>query len=81
MEESFTITVLDKGIEKELAGRLRISTYTYQFLFEIGDSEIILERDDEGNFRALGSQAVPGKKPDPSLVQTLIRAMEEIMKE
>lgn len=83
MEELFTITVLHKGIEKELSGKLRISAFTHQFLFKIGDAEIMLEKDDEGNFRAL----VPAPfsettwKIDSSLIQALIEEMEKVMKE
>jgi hypothetical protein len=83
VEESFTITVLYKGAEKEITGRLRVSAYTHQFLFTIGDAEIILEKDDEGNFRALNPSALsdPGHKTDPSLVRALIEEMEKIMKD
>ncbi len=83
MEESFNITVSHNGIEKELAGKLRISAYTHQFLFHIDDSEIVLERDDEGNFRAIQISAFPEKTNniDPSLVRALIKEMEIIMNE
>jgi len=83
VEESFTITVLHKGAEKEITGRLRVSAYTHQFLFSIGDAEIILEKDDEGNFRALNPSALSdtGHQPDPSLVRALIEEMERIMKD
>lgn len=81
MEESFNIIVLYNGIEKELEGKLRISAYTHQFLFHIDDSEIVLERDDEGNFRAIQINTFPGttKKIESSLVQALIKEMEIIM--
>ena len=83
MEESFTITVLHKGTEKELTGRLRISAYTHQFLFNIGDAEVILEKDDEGNFRAIIPAVISnaGPKPDPSLVRALIEEMEKAMRD
>jgi len=77
MEELFTITILHNGVEKELAGKLRISAYTHQFIFTVGESEIILEKDDEGNFRAITASAFSGKPQniDPSLVQALIDEM------
>jgi hypothetical protein len=83
MEESFNITILHNGIEKELEGKLRISAYTHQFLFHIDDSEIVLERDDQGNFRAIqtGGFSEIAKKIDQSLVQALIKEMETIMNE
>jgi hypothetical protein len=83
MKELFTITVLHNGIEKELFGKLRISAYTHQFFFRIGNTEIILEKDDEGNFRALMPASSPeaGQKIDPSLIQVLIEEMEKVMKD
>ena len=83
MEERFTITILHNGTEKELSGILRISSYTHQFLFEIGDSEIILEKDDEGNFRALipPASGEAKQKIDPSLIQALVNEMEKVMKD
>lgn len=83
MEESFTITILHKGEEKELAGRLRVSAYTHQFLFTIDGSEIILEKDDEGNFRALAAAAFSesARQADPSLIQALISTMEKEMRD
>ena len=83
MEELFTITVLHNGMEKELQGRLRISAYTHQFLFDIGDAEIILEKDDEGNFRALmpAASSEKAKKTDPSLIRALLAEMEKRLKD
>jgi hypothetical protein len=83
MEESFTITVLHQGVEKEMEGRLRISAYTHQFLFTIGDVEVVLEKDDEGNFRAFIPAAFTdaGIKTDPSLIRALIGEMEKAMKD
>ena len=83
MEEFFTIKLLHKGVEKLLSGKLRISAYTHQFIFIIGESEIILEKDDEGNFRAFTTAefARSARKTDPSLVQALILEMEKEMKD
>jgi len=83
VEEAFTITVLHKGAEKEITGRLRISAYTHQFLFTIGDAEIILEKDDEGNFRVLNPSAISdtGYKTDPSLIRALVEEMEKLLKD
>lgn len=83
MEEFFTIKLLHKGVETVLSGKLRISAYTHQFIFVIGESEIILEKDDEGSFRALTTAGFAGSAPktDPSLVQALILEMEKEMKD
>jgi hypothetical protein len=82
LEETFTISVMHKGVEKELTGRLRISAYTHQFLFTVGGAEIILEKDDEGKFRVLNSSVSsgPGQNPDASLIRALVEEMEKLMK-
>jgi hypothetical protein len=72
---------LHNGIRKELTGLFRISAYTYQFLFKIEDTEIILEKDDEGKLRALVPSAglKSGQEPTPSLIRVLMEEMEKQM--
>ena len=81
MSESFTLNFLFKDVPREVSCTLRTSAYTYQFLCRIGDSEMILEKDDEGNLRALDADPFSsGKpKPDPGLVRALIAEMEKIL--
>jgi hypothetical protein len=80
MSESFILHFLYKGIQQEVTCTLRVSTYTYQFLCSVGGNEIILEKDDEGNFRALETNpfADKGHKPDPGLVLALMDEMVRI---
>ncbi|HET7001043.1 MAG TPA: hypothetical protein VFI33_07030 [Puia sp.] len=81
MPEDFTVNFLYKGVPREIHCTLRVSTYTYQFLCTIDDTEMILERDDEGNFRAIEADpfTIKKKRPDPSLIRTLIGEMEKIL--
>ena len=81
MPEDFTVNFLYQGVPREIHCTLRVSTYTYQFLCKIDDTEMILEKDDEGNFRAMEADpfTVKKKKPDPALVRTLIGEMERIL--
>jgi hypothetical protein len=81
MPEDFTVNFLYKGVPHEIHCTLRVSTYTYQFLCEIDDAEMILEKDDEGNFRAMEADPFLGKKknPDPAHVRILIEEMEKIL--
>jgi hypothetical protein len=82
MSEDFTVNFLYKGVVREIHCTLRVSTYTYQFLCAIDNTEMILERDDEGNLRAMEADpfSVKKKKPDPALVRTLIEEMERILR-
>ena len=81
MPEDFTVNFLYKGVPQEIHCTLRVSTYTYQFLCIIDNTEMILEKDDEGNFRAMEADpfSVKKKKPDPALIITLIGEMEKIL--
>jgi hypothetical protein len=81
MPEDFTVNFLHKGVPQEIHCTLRVSTYTYQFLCTIENTDMILERDDEGNFRAMEADPFLAKKtkPDPALVRTLIGEMERIL--
>ena len=81
MSESFILTFMYKGKEQEIACSLRTSAYTYQFLCLAGEQEIIIEKDDEGNLRALTADPFSGKhaKTDSGLVKALIEELEKIL--
>ncbi len=81
MPEDFIVNFLYKGVPQEIQCTLRVSTYTYQFLCVIDNTEMIVERDDEGNFRAMEADpfSAKKKKPDPALIGLLIREMERIL--
>jgi hypothetical protein len=81
MPEEFTLSILHKGVLQEVTCRLRVSAYTYQFLCSTDDHEWIVEKDDEGNIRALEADPFAQKrqKPDPGLVKALMEEMERIL--
>jgi len=81
MSEWFTLNFLFKEVPQEVVCRLRTSAYTYQFLCTVGETELILEKDDEGNLRALDADPFSAKKakPDPALVRAMIAEMERIL--
>jgi hypothetical protein len=81
MSDSFILNFLYRETSQEISCRLRKSTYTYQFLCTIGKYELIVEKDDEGNLRAVDADPFSsGKtKPDPGLVRAIIAEMERIL--
>jgi len=81
MNESFTVNFLFREVPQEINCTLRQSAYTYQFLCTVGNSELILEKDDEGNLRVLDADPFSQKKqkPDPALVRALLEEMERIL--
>jgi hypothetical protein len=81
VSESFTINFLYKGIPQTVDCTLRVSAYTYQFLCRVANSDLILEKDDEGNLRAREAEPVTAKnqKPDPALIKALVEEVERIL--
>jgi hypothetical protein len=81
MSESFTLNFLFKEVPQEITCRVRASAFTYQFLCTVGENELILEKDDVGNLRALEADPFSSKKakPDPGLVSAMIAEMERIL--
>jgi hypothetical protein len=83
MSESFTLSFLYKGVPQDIDCTLRISRFKYQFLCTINNTEMIIEKDDEGNFRAMESDPFSNKnqKPDATLVKAVIDELERILSE
>ncbi len=83
MSESFTLSFLYKGVPQQVDCTLRISRFKYQFLCTIDNVEMILEKDDEGNFRGMESDPFSNKnrKPEPALVKAVIDELERILSE
>jgi hypothetical protein len=83
MSESYALDILYKGVQYEINCTLRVSAYTYQFLCTTGNSQIILEKDDEGNLRAVETDPFSAnvQRPDPGLVRALMTEMERILQE
>jgi hypothetical protein len=83
MPESFTLNFLYQGVPQEIECTLRVSAFTYQFLFTTDGIEMIVERDDEGNLRAI--EAAPfsnkNKKPDPAFIRAAMSELERILQE
>jgi hypothetical protein len=81
MEEAFTLELAYKGITCQVPCTLRVSAYTYQLLCQLGETEIVLEKDDEGNLRAMEKDpfSAKNKKADPLLVRALIEEVERIL--
>lgn len=81
MGDVVNLQMIYKGSPIEVICTLRVSAYTYQFLCQLDDTEIILEKDDEGKLRAIMADpfSSKNKKPDPALVQHLIEEMERIL--
>ena len=81
MEDSFTIPVVYQGKELELEAQLLRMGYTYKIKVFTGDGvEVIFEKDDEGNFRAVlpaGTEEKIKNRMDIALLQQIAETLTE----
>ena len=85
MDEPFLIPVNYKGIEWEFEATLQIFGYTHRFNVLVEGTEVIFERDEEGQYRAILSQealAAQGKGSrsiDPGLLEHIALQIGQIL--
>lgn len=81
MPESFTIEFDYKGMPQKMECTLRVSAYTYQLLCTTENSEIVVEKDDEGNLRAIEANPFSGngQKVNPGMIQAMMKELERIL--
>lgn len=80
METSFELPVCYKGQDIELPMRLVTFGYTYRFVVQAGDTEIIIERDEQGELRALTNpEQLQAHKTDPELVAAIVRSIQQVI--
>jgi hypothetical protein len=72
--EQFELPVTYKGQDLLFNGRLATFTYGYKFYVDINGAEVIFERDDEGNLRAM----LPENVSDTAIEKGLIEAVIEV---
>ena len=76
-EEQLTLPVTYKG--KELSFPLKIvpQGYVYRFIVQIDDAEVIYERDDEGEYRAIISKPdeYRAKLPERELLEAISKVI------
>jgi len=80
MEEVFYIPVVYKGTEQQFEAVLQQWRYGYAFHVKVGETIVIFERDEEGNYRARIPPEEKGKVPDKELLQAIGEAIEGILK-
>jgi len=80
MNEPFYITVLHKGAEINLPAQLELLGYTYRFRVTVEGGEIFIEKDEEGEYRAIlpaGSKL--NGTIDTTLLQAIISSIKTIL--
>ncbi|AZA76373.1 hypothetical protein EG347_01935 [Chryseobacterium sp. G0186] len=69
--EEFEVPVTYKGKELVFNGRLATFSHGYKLYVDIDGCEVVFERDDEGNLRAI----VPEASSSPAIEKELIAAI------
>lgn len=70
--EEFELPVTYKGKDLLFNVRLATFTYGYKFYVEIDDNEVVFERDDEGNLRAIVPEVTSGTTIEKGLIEAII---------
>lgn len=72
--EEFQLPVTYKGQEQLFNVKLATFTYGYKFYVDVNGHEVIFERDDEGNMRAM----IQDLSSDSNVEKGLIEAIMEV---
>ena len=79
MDEPFVITVNHNGGEREFDASLQVFGYSHRFHVMVDGTEVLFERDEEGNYRAIIPPEHTGKIPDAGLLQSIALAIMQIL--
>lgn len=80
MEETFQIPVIYQGKELEFDAQLLQLGFARKIQVGVYGSIIFLEKDDEGNYRAVLADIQNESKVDKALVKVIVEALETILK-
>ncbi len=78
MEHFFNLPVTYDGVDYEFTGRLVTFGFTYKFHIMIEKKEIIFERDDDMNFRAINLHPENDARISKPLLEAVIAQLEKL---
>ena len=78
MEETVHIPVDFNGVEREFEARVQVWQYGHRWFVMVEGVELVFEKDDAGQYRALAPEGYTGKLPDRALVQTIAEVLDEL---
>lgn len=76
MDEVVQIPVEYAGVEREFDARVQIWQYGHRFFVMVEGVELVFERDDSGQYRALAPEGYTGKLPERGLVQAIAEVLD-----
>jgi len=78
MEQVVHIPVDYQGVEREFEARVQVWQYGHRFFVQVEGVELVFERDDSGEYRALAPEGYTGKLPDRGLVQAIAEVLDAL---
>ncbi|HMH22232.1 MAG TPA: hypothetical protein VK563_10660 [Puia sp.] len=79
MDDPFIITITHNGTEKNFEASLQVFGYSHRFHVLIEGTDILFERDEEGQYRAIIPAEKEPKDIDKSLLESIAKAIEGIL--
>ncbi|HLY72338.1 MAG TPA: hypothetical protein VKR53_21555 [Puia sp.] len=78
MGETVMIPVNYRGEERSFEAELQVWQYGYRFIVPVDGMELVFERDDSGDYRAIASEVSGGELPDRELVQAIAEVLQTL---
>jgi hypothetical protein len=78
MEQEVEIPVMIRGEERLYMARVQAWQYGVRFFVDVDGVEVVVERDDAGEFRAILPEGFSGKGPEREVVAAIIEVLESI---
>jgi len=78
MEHYFEIPVSHEGEDQLLKGRLVTFGYDYTFYIVVKGEELVFEKDEQGDFRAVSQSSVGAAGVDTKLVGAIVNALLQL---
>ena len=78
MEQTVEIPVTVQGTERLFTARVQAWQYGMRFFVDIDGVEMVLERDDAGEFRAILPDGFTGKAPDKAIIAGIIDVLQAL---
>ena len=78
MDTDITIPVEYKGEELNFDARVQVWQFGHRFFVPVDGVELVFERDDSGQYRALTPEGYTGKLPGRGVVQAIASVLDEL---
>ena len=76
MEDVVQIPVEIGGLEREFEALVQSWRYGIRFIVDVDEVQVIFERDEAGEYRAVLPEGFNGKTPDRVVIEAIIRVLE-----